>query len=48
MKTQNNKDGSSPWGKDYESQESEITDCRKMFLLENYWKNIPHVPDIEY
>ena len=48
MKIQIKKHDSASWDKDNESQEREISDNRKMFLLNNYWKNIPHVPDSEY
>ena len=48
MKIQNNKDEFCPWDKGDESQEHEFSRSRKRFLLNNYWKNIPHVPDSDY
>ena len=48
MKIQNNKDDFYSWDKDDKSQEHEFSSSRKRFLLNNYWKNIPHVPDTDY
>ena len=48
MKIQNNKDEFYPWDKGDESQEHEFSRSRKRFLSDNYWKNIPHVPDSDY
>ena len=48
MKIQNNKEDSRPWDKDDESREPKFSNIRKRFVLEKYWKNIPHVPDSEY
>lgn len=48
MKIQNNKDDFWFLDKDNESQEPEFSNIKKKFLLDNYWKTIPHVPDSEY
>ena len=31
-----------------DSSEKDLPNKRQKFLSDNYWKNIPHVPDSEY